>query len=215
MLLSPYMAQHTPRTFIFIGPSGCGKGTQVRLLREYLAKKEPEFSQFYLQTGHHFREFVKGDTYAANISRDALNTGERQPDFLAMWIWSNTFIKNLHGTEHLIIDGSPRSMNEQQNLDIALKFFRRAQPVVIYMKVSHDWALTRMLGRAKEEGRADDTEDAIRKRLAWYESDVSPVVEHYRRDRDYDFIEIDGERNIEDVHREIISKIFGEIPEIA
>lgn len=206
------MSSNLPFTFIFIGPSGCGKGTQVKLLQNYLSEKYPEFAQFYLQSGNHFREFVKGNTYAADIARDALNTGERQPDFLAMWIWSNTFINNLHGNEHLIIDGSPRSLNEAQNLDMAFKFFKRTQPKVIFLDVSMNWALERMLGRAKEEGRADDTEEGIKKRLDWYQRDVFPVVEYYKRDRDYDFYQIDGERSIEDVHREIISKVFGEIP---
>lgn len=208
------MATNLPQTFIFTGPSGCGKGTQVKLLREYLEKKYPEFPQFYLQSGDHFREFVKGDSFAANISRDALNNGERQPDFLAMWIWADTFIKNLHGNEHLIIDGSPRSLEEAKNLDVALKFFKRTQPKVIFMNVSMEWALERMLGRAKEQGRLDDTEEAIAKRLGWYERDVLPVVDFFRRNRDYDFYEIDGERSIEDVHREIISKIYDEIPTV-
>lgn len=208
------MITNPPFTFIFIGPSGCGKGTQVRLLREYLQNKYPEFSQFYLQSGDHFREFVKGNTYAANISRDSLNRGERQPDFLAMWIWSTQFINNLHGNEHLIIDGSPRSLDEATNLDIALKFFKRTQPKVIYLNVSMTWALDRMIGRAKEEGRLDDTKEAIEKRLGWYQRDVLPVVEKYERDRDYDFFEINGELKIEDVHQEIISKIFEEEPEI-
>lgn len=71
-----------------------------------------------------------------------------------------------------------------------------------------------VLGRAKEEGRLDDTEEGIKKRLSWYQRDVMPVVEYYKRDRDYDFYEVDGERSIEDVHREIISKVFGEIPRV-
>ncbi len=203
------MITNLPLTFIFIGPSGCGKGTQVKLLRKYLEEKYPEFTQFYLQSGDHFREFVKGNTYAANISRDSLNNGERQPDFLAMWIWSNQFINNLNGKEHLIIDGSPRSLDEQMNLDIALKFFKKTQPKVIYLNVGMDWALERMLGRAQEEGRIDDTREAISKRLGWYQRDVMPVVEKYERDRDYDFYEINGELSIEEVHNEIISKIFG------
>lgn len=202
------MTTNSPFTFIFIGSSGCGKGTQVKLLRNYLEEKYPEYTQFYLQSGDHFREFVKGETYAANISRDSLNNGERQPDFLAMWIWSNQFINNLHGNEHLIIDGSPRSLDEAKNLDIALKFFKRTQPKVIYLNVSINWALDRMLGRAKDEGRLDDTKEAIAKRLDWYLRDVMPVVEKYKRDRDYDFYEINGELSIEEVHKEIISKIF-------
>ncbi len=202
------MTTNLPRTFIFIGPSGCGKGTQVKLLREYLGTNYPEYTQFYLQSGDHFREFVKGNSYAANISRDSLNRGERQPDFLAMWIWSTQFINNLTGKEHLIIDGSPRSLDEAMNLDIALKFFKRNRPTVIFMNVSMNWALERMLGRAQDEGRLDDTKEAIEKRLNWYQRDVFPVVEKYKRDRDYDFFEINGELSIPEVHIEIISKVF-------
>jgi adenylate kinase len=197
-------------TYIFIGASGSGKGTQVALLKEYMKKKEPAKPIFYLQTGQYFRDFVKGDTYAAHIARDANQEGERQPDFLAMWLWSDIFVKNLTGDEHLIIDGSPRSLNEAQNLDIAMKFFRREQPAVIYIKVSPEWSRAHLLERAAKEGRNDDTEASIEKRLTWFDRDVLPAINYYRRDRDYDFIEINGERSIEDVHRDIIAHLYGE-----
>lgn len=197
-------------TYIFIGASGSGKGTQVALLKDYMKKKEPEAPIFYLQTGQYFREFVKGDSYAAHIARDANEKGERQPDFLAMLLWSDIFVKNLTGEEHLIIDGSPRSLNEAQNLDIAMRFFHREQPAVIYIKVSPEWSIAHLLERAKKEGRVDDTEESIRKRISWFERDVVPAVNYYRRDRDYDFIEINGERSIELVHRDIIAHLYGE-----
>ena len=197
-------------TYIFIGASGCGKGTQVSLLKEHIQKKDPETPIFYMQTGQYFREFIKGDTYAAKIAREEIDRGERAPDFLAMHLWSDVFVKNLTGNEHLILDGSPRSLNEAQNLDIAMKFFKREQPAVVYIKVSTDWSVNHLLERAKKEGRADDSIDGIRKRVAWFEQDVLPAINYYRRDRDYDFIEIDGERTIEEVHREIIANLFGE-----
>lgn len=197
-------------TFIFIGASGSGKGTQVSLLKEHLAKKDPTTPIFYLQTGQYFREFIKQDTFAAEIAKHAIDNGERAPDFLAMYIWSKVFVKNLTGNEHLIIDGSPRSINEEKNLDIALKFFRREHPAVIYIKVSPEWSLEHLLSRAQKEGRVDDTEESIRKRLAWFEHDVVPAINRYRRDRDYDFIEINGERTVEEVHRDIIANVFGE-----
>ncbi len=196
-------------TFIFIGASGSGKGTQVKLLKEQLRKKS-ETPIFYLQTGQHFREFVKGNTYAAEIARDANKNGARQPDFLAMWLWSDIFVKNLTGSEHLIIDGSPRSLNEAQNLDIAMKFFKREQPIVIYLKVSRDWSFKHLMERAQQEGRSDDTPESINHRLDWFERDVMPAINYYRRDRDYDYIEIDGERSIEEVHQEIMANVFGE-----
>lgn len=197
-------------TFIFIGASGCGKGTQVALLKERLAQKTPDTPIFYMQTGQYFREFIKGGSYAAQMAREAIDKGERAPDFLAMYLWSDIFVKNLTGKEHLILDGSPRSLNEAQNLDIAMKFFRREQPAVVYIKVSPEWSIQHLLERAKKEGRADDSLEGIKKRVAWFEQDVLPAINYYRRDRDYDFIEVDGERSIEEVHRDIIANLFGE-----
>ena len=104
-------------TFIFIGASGSGKGTQVSLLKAHLARKNPETPIFYLQTGQYFREFIKGDSLAAGIAKHAIDNGERAPDFLAMYIWSKVFVENLTGNEHLIIDGSPRSINERRCSD--------------------------------------------------------------------------------------------------
>jgi adenylate kinase len=197
-------------TLIFIGASGSGKGTQVALLKDYIQKKDPTTPIFYLQTGQHFREFIKQENLAARIARETVDNGERAPDFLAMHLWSEVFVANLTGNEHLILDGSPRSLNEAQNLDIALKFFRREQPVVVYIRVSPDWSVNHLLERAAKEGRADDNEEAIKKRVAWFDRDVMPAVNYYRRDRDYDFIEIDGERTVDEVQREIIANLFGE-----
>ncbi len=197
-------------TFIFIGASGSGKGTQVALLKEYLAKKTPEMPIFYIQTGEHFREFIKGDTYAAHIAREVQEHGGLQPSFLAMWIWSDLFVKNLTGNEHIILDGAPRTLSEAHHLDIAMKFFKREQPTVIYLKVHREWSFKHLMARAEKEGRKDDTEESINRRLDWFDRDVVPAINYYRRDRDYDFIEVNGEGSIEEVHREIMANAFGE-----
>jgi adenylate kinase len=161
-----------------------------------------------MQTGQYFRDFVKTDNYAASIAKHAQDVGDRQPDFLAMWIWADTFIKNLKGKEHIILDGSPRSLNEAQNLDLAMKFFNRKQPTVIYLNVPRRWSREHLLDRAKREGRKDDTPESIEKRLSWFDIDVRPAIAYYKRDRDYDFLEIDGTRPIEEVHKELVARIF-------
>lgn len=196
-------------TFIFIGASGSGKGTQVELLKHELVKRDPTAPIFYLQTGQHFREFVKGNSHAAQIAREAQERGELLPGFLAMWLWSDIFIKNLTGEEHLIIDGSPRTVDEAEHLDVAFKFFKREHPTVLYINVSPEWSRTRMQERAAKEGRKDDSEAGIVKRLAWFEREVLPTVERYRRDRDYRFLEINGEESIAAVHQEILENVFG------
>jgi adenylate kinase len=197
-------------TLIFIGASGCGKGTQVKLLMEELKKRDANTSIFYLQTGQYFREFIKQDNLAARIAREEVERGERAPDFLAMHLWSEVFVQNLTGNEHLILDGSPRSLNEAHNLDIALKFFKRENPAVVHIKVSSEWSYQHLKERSLIEGRADDNDESIRRRISWYERDVLPAVNYYRRDRDYEFIEIDGERPIEAVHRDIMAHLFGQ-----
>lgn len=196
------------KTFIFIGASGSGKGTQVSLLRERLQTKDPGTPIFYVQTGEHFREFIKGDSYAASIARAVQEHGDLQPSFLAMWLWSDLFIKNLTGIEHLILDGAPRTLSEAHHLDIAMKFFKRVQPTVIHIKVSREWSFDHLMERAKKGGRNDDNEESINRRLDWYDRDVVPAINYYRRDRDYDFLEVNGEQSIEAVHRDIISSIF-------
>lgn len=195
-------------TFIFIGASGSGKGTQVELLKTELKKRDGETPIFSLQTGQYFREFVKGGSYAAHIAREAQERGELLPGFLAMWLWSDIFVKNLTGEEHLIIDGSPRTIDEAEHLDVAFKFFKRAHPTVVYIKVSPKWSETRMKERAAKEGRKDDSESGITNRLTWFEREVLPTVERYRRDRDYNFIEINGEQSVHDVSKEILSRAF-------
>lgn len=197
-------------TLIFIGRSGCGKGTQIRLLTELLEKKNKDIPVLTISLGRYFRDFINRDTYAASIARKLVVNGQRGPDFLAMWMWSNVMVKNLVDNEHLIFDGSPRSLNETRNLDVALKFFKREQPTVIHLKVSSEWSEQHLLERAKIEGRKDDTMEAIKRRSLWYENDVLPAVEYYRRDRDYDFIELDGERPIEEVHRDLVAHLFPE-----
>ena len=205
-----YTLQMHKETFIFIGASGSGKGTQVALVKDYLTKKTPEIPIFCVQTGAYFREFIKGDVYAAHIAREVQEKGGLQPSFLAMWLWSDLFVKNLTGNEHIILDGAPRTLSEAHHLDIAMKFFQRAQPTVIYLKVHRDWSFKHLIQRAQKEGRKDDTEESINRRLDWFDRDVLPTINHYRRDRDYDFIEINGERSIEEVQREISANIFGE-----
>lgn len=197
-------------TYIVIGASGSGKGTQVSLLKEYISKKDPSTPIFYVQTGAHFREFIKSDTYAAEIARKVQEKGGLLPSFLAMWIWSDLFVKNLTGNEHLILDGAPRTLTEAHHLDHAMKFFKRERPVVIYLKVHREWSFKHLMERAEIEGRKDDTSESINRRLDWFDHDVLPTINHYKRDRDYDFVEVNGEKSIEEVHASIIANVFGE-----
>ena len=193
-----------PQTYIFAGPSGSGKGTQVERLKEVLATaSDNPLHHFY--TGDHFRSYMrqKSDTHAAALSQQINDVGGLQPSFLAIWLWSEDFVKNLTGAENLIIDGSPRTVLEAQALDGAMRFYRRSKPHVILIDVSKEEAERRLM----ERGRGDDTKDSIDRRLGWYESEVKPAVDMYRDNADYQFHEINGEQSIEAVTRDILETL--------
>ena len=196
-------------TVIFIGRSGCGKGTQVKLLQEELKRRRPDDKIFYMQTGQRFREFIQEEGYSNKLSRAIYDEGERQPDFLAVWVWASMFLENIRNEEHLFIDGFPRSLYEAHMLDTAMKFYNREKPCVVHLRVTRAWSEERLLERGRREGRSDDIDIRdVRRRLDWFEDDVIPAVNFYRENPEYRFIEVHGERSIEEVQSDLREKIF-------
>ncbi len=191
------------KTFIFIGRSGCGKGTQIDLLAEKLKKDTPEIGINYISTGKILRKFWDQEGYSNNLSKEVMERGELQPEFLMIHLWGKDLVEDMNGNEHLILDGTPRRLDEAEVLDSAIKFYDRNDPTVIYMNVSREWAIDRLLGR----GRHDDSEEQIKKRLDWFDTDVVPTLDYFKNDSLYNFVEINGEQTIEEVHGEIIQKI--------
>ena len=192
------------KTFIFIGRSGSGKGTQVKLLQEFLNTKLPGESVYTYTSGNHFRKYIeRKDNYSAQLSRDMMSEGELQPNFLAVWLWANAFVDNLTGDKHLIMDGAPRALVEAESLDTAMKFYGREKPVVIVINLSKEESRERLLSRKRE----DDTDESIEERISWYDTEVMPAVDYYHQNDDYEVLDINGEQSIEDVHAEIIEKL--------
>ncbi len=193
----------SPQTFLFIGRSGCGKGTQADLLQKLIKEKDPNGEIFYIQTGAHFREFIKGEGYANKLSNDIYVNGILQPDFLAIYLWAKLLIENFKGTEHLFFDGITRTLPEAMTFTTALQFYNR-HATVIYLNVSRKWSEERLLAR----GRMDDkTLRDIDKRLDWYDRDTAPAVEYFNVHERYTFLDINGEQTVEKVHADIVEKL--------
>jgi adenylate kinase len=192
----------TPQTFIFIGRSGCGKGTQVELLKNVLREKDPSREILHLETGIKFREFIKKDGYSNKLSNEVSKKGERQPDFIAVNFWSDFFIENFKGDEHLFCDGICRSLPEAMIFTTVSEFYNR-KIIVAHLNVSRKWSKERLLAR----GRADDDEKGIEKRLDWFEQDTYPAIEYFANNNHYLLLDINGEQTIEDVHKEIMQKL--------
>ncbi len=191
------------QNFIFIGRSGCGKGTQATRLTDYLKQIDPAREVFYLQTGAEFRQFIQGDTYTQNLSNKAYTTGELQPEFLAVWMWSHILIEKFKGDEHLITDGSPRKFHEAGTLDSIFNFYGREKPYLIFINTSREEAIKRLLSRK----RLDDSAADVIKRMDWYEIDVAPALNFYRNNSSYTFLEINGDQSPDLVWQNIQGKL--------
>ena len=193
-----------PYTFVLIGKSGCGKGTQAELLIKYL-KENTSNPVFYMESGMKFREFISSSSYTASLSNEIMKSGSLQPAFLAIHIWSHLMIEQMKEDKHIVIDGTPRKVDEAKILDEAFQFYKRENVYIINVNVSRKWSVDRLTGR----GRADDKSiDEINKRLDWFETDVLPAMEELKKNSKNKYIEINGEQTIEDVHREILQKVF-------
>lgn len=194
----------TPKTFLFIGRSGAGKGTQAKLLADHLNTLDAKIPVYYLETGAHFREFITGDSYTSLRTKEMYNRAERMPDFLGIWNWADLLVKNFTDSMHLIMDGMPRSKPEAIMLRTALDFYGIKDPYVIYVDVSPEWSREHLMQRHRFD---DKSEVEIEKKIAWFNHDVVPAIEYFKADPYYKYLEINGEQPIEKVQEEIMSKI--------
>ncbi len=193
-------------TIIFIGRSGCGKGTQATLFRNRIARQDREGNSIlYVETGNHFRNFIHGKSFSSQLSHKVYESDERQPNFLACWMWSNILIEELNENMHIIFDGAPRARSEAEILTTALRFYKREGPIVVHIRVSREWSEEKLLKR----GRSDDlTLEKIDKRLDWFDKDVVPAINYFKSDPYYRYIEVDGEQSIEKVHSDIVAALW-------
>ncbi len=191
------------KVFILIGRSGCGKGTQGELLVKYLKEIDNRRDTLYIQSGGEIREFIKGDSFTQRISNQYYKDDKLQPEFISVYMWINVLINNFDESKHLIFDGTPRRKHEAGVLDSVFDFYSLKNPTVINIDVSEEWAKEKLSARH----RMDDKKDDIEKRLAWYTTDVVPAIEFYRNNPRYNFISINGERDIGEIHKEIIQRI--------
>ena len=189
------------KAIVFFGRSGCGKGTQVKLLMDLLKQKGREV--LYIETGSSLRELSKGKTLTGRNIQNILKDGHLIPVFVPIWIWTDFVIKNYTGTEDMILDGVCRRYEEAVALDSLFTFYQIENPNIILMNVSKEWSFARMM----ERKRAYDTPEKIQNRLSWYEKDVVPSIEYFKNKERYNFIEINGEQTIEEVHKDIIKAL--------
>jgi adenylate kinase family enzyme len=196
-------------TVIFIGRSGCGKGTQADLFRNWIHDHDPEKrAVLYVESGERFRQFIRGDGYSSKLSKEIYEMDERQPNFLGAWMWSTALIEELDEDMHIVFDGVARGLDEAQVLTTAINFYKRENTTVINLDVSRKWSEERLLARHRAD---DENLERIGKRLDWFERDSIPALDYLKSEPTYRFLEVNGEQSVEEVHRDIVEayKAYG------
>ncbi|MEX0913113.1 MAG: nucleoside monophosphate kinase [Candidatus Paceibacterota bacterium] len=193
-----------PKTIIFIGPQGSGKGTQIDRLGEVLREKDPTRKIVDIQTGRRFRAMAaSGEGYTERHVQETLPSGELQPLFLSTVLWGDAMRTHLDEESHLLIDGFPRIIDEAKVLESALAFYHRNPVDIINLDTPEEIVRVRMKSRARD----DDTTESIEERLRWYREQTLPVVEYYRQRPDTNVHNIDGTKDINSVHQDILAAL--------
>jgi adenylate kinase len=185
-------------TIIFIGKSGCGKGTQIKKLIE-LFNQRGEHSIEHLEAGQTLRDFINSGTYTSKLAQTNNTQGHLQPVFLAVWAWVNKMIETYSGQKVIILDGAPRKLGEAYVLDEMFDFYNRKNKYIIHIDISDTWANARLT----ERSRGDDTPEGIARRLDWFNTNSPEILDFFQKKNSYTILKINGEQDIEGVFQEI------------
>jgi adenylate kinase len=195
-----------PLIIFFIGRSGSGKGTQFKLLKEYLEKVDTR-SVFVFEMGKAFRDFLlkeeSQNNLGASIGKKLYDTGKLMPNFITAAFFVNGILQNLEKDQHLFADAYPRSLEQLSELNKLIEYYGFTGCIVLDIDVPEDEVRKRMLAR----GRRDDTEIGIQNRFEFYKTDVIPVLEKIKEDAHYRYVHVDGTPAPEIIHEDIKNKL--------
>jgi adenylate kinase len=180
-----------------IGAPGAGKGTQAE-------KLSAAFSIPAISTGDIFRHNVKNETELGKKAKAFMERGEYVPDSLTNDLVRDRLQQD-DAKSGFLLDGYPRTEDQVAELDKILLGQGQSLSAVVKLTADTDEVVRRLLNRAIEQGRADDTEDVIRRRLDLYEEQTSPLTDVYAS-RGL-LITIDGLGEVEEVTARIMEAI--------
>jgi len=180
---------------LLLGPQGSGKGTQAKLISTTYGIPQ-------IATGDMIREIKELDTELGHRVREIYDRGDLVDDATIVDLIESRLDRG-DTIPGFILDGFPRNTAQAEALDALLSRLGRALDVVFELQVGdREVLLQRLAKRAAEEGRTDDTPDAIRKRLEIYERETAPLVDYYRSTRG-NVVGIHADLSIDDVFAEI------------
>ncbi len=174
---------------IIMGPPGAGKGTQAKVIAA-------RYGIPAISTGDIFRANVSEGTPLGVEAQRYMDAGEYVPDEITNLMVRNR-IDEKDAEPGFLLDGYPRTVAQVEELDGMIKFTGHELDGVLVLTVDDEELVTRLLQRAETDGRADDTEDVIRRRQEIYNEQTAPLIEVYR-DRGI-LVEVDGMGEVDEV----------------
>jgi len=181
------------RHVVFIGPQGAGKGTQGRLIAS-------EYAIPHVATGDMLRAAMADGSELGQQVRPIYDSGRLVPDNLMIALIRER-LSGEDAREGFVLDGFPRTMAQADALEETLREIGRDLDVVFEFQIPDEVGRERMLKRAAEEGRTDDTPEAIDERLRLYHEETKPLIEYYRTRGN--LVGVHGDRPVTQVFSEI------------
>lgn len=182
---------------LIMGPPGAGKGTQARFVAEHY--KIPAIS-----TGDIFRANVSQGTPLGLEAKRYMDAGEYVPDEVTNLMVRDR-IDDPDAVNGFLLDGYPRTLAQVEELDGMIEFTGHRLDAVVVLTADREAIVERLLRRAEIEGRADDTEDVIRRRQEVYAEETEPLIAIYR-ERGLTH-EVDGMGEVDEVTQRIFDSL--------
>jgi adenylate kinase len=157
---------------LLLGPQGSGKGTQAKRIAA-------EYGIPHIATGDILRAAIATATPLGLQVKPIVERGDLVSDEL-MTALIRERLEADDAAEGFVLDGFPRTLPQAEALDAMLREIERELSIVFELQIDDEVCVGRLLNRAEEEGRTDDTPEVIARRLDLYHAETEPLVEHYR-----------------------------------
>jgi len=182
---------------IILGPPGAGKGTQAARIADHHGIPA-------ISTGDIFRANIKNETPLGLQVKEILASGGYVSDDVTNAIVEDRLAQD-DCARGFLLDGYPRTLAQVEALDGMLAANGASLDHVLELTVDDDAVVARLLKRAESEGRADDTEDVIRERMAIYHRETKPLSDTYRAHGL--LVEVDGLGEVDEVTKRILTAL--------
>lgn len=180
-----------------MGAPGAGKGTQAKLIANHY--RIPAIS-----TGAIFRANIAAKTPLGLRVDRLIRGGEFVPDVITTAVVAKRLLED-DANNGWLLDGYPRTTDQVEALDIILEDAKKSIDCVLSLESDEDTLVHRLLKRAEIEGRADDNEQTIRRRMEVYREETEPLMAIYR-ERGL-LVGVDGEGTVDEVAERIFAAL--------